>query len=61
MVMEKSRKNLLFQIGCTPTAATKDHLEKIDFQELIFAVVNWPNSELYGAFVLSWTSLLQAN
>ena len=30
---------------------TKDHIEKIDFQELIFAVVNWPNSELYGAFV----------
>ena len=29
----------------------KDHIEKIDFQELIFAVVNWPNSELYGAFV----------
>jgi len=30
---------------------SKDHIEKIDFQELIFAVVNWPNSELYGAFV----------
>ena len=30
---------------------TKDHIEKIDFQVLIFAVVNWPNSELYGAFV----------
>ena len=30
---------------------TKDHIEKIDFQELIFAVVNWPNSEFYGAFV----------
>ena len=29
----------------------KDHIEKIDFQELIFAVVNWPNSELYGAIV----------
>ena len=27
--------------------APKDHIEKIDFQELIFAVVNWPNSELY--------------
>ena len=25
--------------------------EKIDFQELIFAIVNWPNLELYGAFV----------
>jgi len=23
----------------------KDNIEKIDFQELIFAVVNWPNSE----------------
>ena len=33
------------------TVAAKDHIEKIDFQELIFAVVNWPNSELYGAFV----------
>jgi len=29
----------------------KDHIEKIDFQELSFAVVNWPNSEFYGAFV----------
>jgi len=29
----------------------KDHIEKIDFQELIFAVVNWPNSELYWASV----------
>ena len=29
----------------------KDYIEKIDFQDLIFAVVNWPNSELYGAFV----------
>jgi len=29
----------------------KDYIEKIDFQALIFAVVNWPNSELYGAFV----------
>ena len=29
---------------------TKDHIEKIDFQEVIFAVVNWPNSELYRAF-----------
>ena len=29
----------------------KDHIEKIDFQELIFAVVNWPNSKLYGASV----------
>ena len=33
------------------TSKTKDHIEKMDFQELIFAVVNWPNSELYGAFV----------
>ena len=30
---------------------TKDHIEKIDFQEIIFAVVNWPKSELYGAIV----------
>ena len=30
---------------------TKDYIEKVDFQELIFAIVNWPNSELYGAFV----------
>ena len=27
---------------------TKDHIEKIDFQELIFAVIYWPDSELYG-------------
>ena len=32
-------------------STVKDRIEKIDFQELIFAVVNWPNSELYGAFV----------
>ena len=30
---------------------SKDHVDKIDFQELIFAVVNWPNSEFYGAIV----------
>ena len=30
---------------------TKDHVEKIDIQELLIAVVNWPNSEFYGAFV----------
>ena len=29
----------------------KDYIEKIDFHELIFFIVNWPNSELYGAFV----------
>ena len=29
---------------------TKDYIEKVDFQELLFAIVNWPNSELYGAF-----------
>ena len=42
----------------------KDHIEKIDFQELIFAVVNWPNSELYWAFVCiirSWLVCLQTN
>ena len=38
-------------MGPDSSAKTKDHIEKIDFQELIFAVVNWPNSELYGAFV----------
>jgi len=32
-------------------AQTKDHIEKIDFRELSFAAVNWPNSEFYGAFV----------
>ena len=30
---------------------SKDHIDKIDFQELIFAVVNWHNSEFYGAIV----------
>ena len=30
---------------------TKDYIEKIDYQELFIAVVNWPNSELYGTFV----------
>ena len=29
----------------------KDHIEKIDFQEIFIAVVNWPNSELYRAIV----------
>ena len=29
----------------------EDHIEKIDFQDLIYAGVNWPNSELYREFV----------
>ena len=29
----------------------KDHIEKIDFLDIFIAVVNWPISELYGAFV----------
>ena len=29
----------------------KDHKEKIGFQDLNFSVVNWPNSEFYGAIV----------
>ena len=29
----------------------KDLIEKIDFQDIFIAVVNWPISELYGAFV----------
>ena len=29
----------------------KEHIEKIDFQDIFLAVVNWPISELYGAFV----------
>ena len=37
--------------GDTYILFIKDHIEKIDFQELIFAVVNWPNSELNEAFV----------
>ena len=37
--------------GIVELGITKDHIEKIEFKELIFAVVNWPNSELYGAFV----------
>ena len=32
------------------TMRSKDHKEKIDFKKLLFAVVNWPNSELYRAF-----------
>ena len=24
----------------------KDYIEKIEFQELILAIINWPNSEL---------------
>ena len=30
---------------------SKDHIEKIDFQEIFIALVNWPISEFYGAFV----------
>ena len=30
---------------------TKDYIEKIDFQDIFIAVLNWPISELYGAFV----------
>ena len=30
---------------------TKDHIEKIDFQDIFSAVVNWPISEFYRAFV----------
>ena len=29
----------------------KDHIEKIDFQEIFIAVVNWPISEFFWAFV----------
>ena len=29
----------------------KDHIEKIDFQDIFIAVVNWPISEFYRAFV----------
>jgi len=35
-----------------------DHIEKIDFQELIFAVVNWPNSEFYVETVCMYNVLL---
>ena len=38
---------------------SKDHIEKIDFQEIFIAVVNWPNSELYGAFAELGTSLFK--
>ena len=47
--------NFLFFCTCKIflqcTCKSKDHIEKIDFQELIFAVINWPNSEFYGAIV----------
>ena len=33
------------------TVGTKDYIEKIDFQDIFITVVNWPFSELYGAFV----------
>ena len=31
--------------------ASKDYTEKIDFQDIFIAFVNWPISELYGGFV----------
>jgi len=34
---------LYFKSTVTGTVP-KDNIEKLDFQELIFAVVNWPNS-----------------
>ena len=38
--------------GPTPAATGegKDHVEKIDFQGIFIAVVNWPISEFYRAF-----------
>ena len=45
------RSDQMFLVLAIQSTPTKDRKEKIDFQELIFAVVNWPNSELYGAFV----------
>ena len=30
---------------------TKDYIEKIDFQDIFIAVVNWPIAEFYVAFV----------
>ena len=40
-----------FQNQDTLKGETKDHIDKLDFQEHIFAVVNWPNSEFYRALV----------
>ena len=36
---------------------SKDHIEKTDFQEISIAIVNWPISEFYGAFVCIIASL----
>ena len=47
----KSAAELEFFKARAGFRVNKDHIEKIDFQDLIYAVVNWPNSELYGAFV----------
>ena len=42
---------LVFRDTGYAIAIPKDHVEKIDFQDIFIAVVNWPISELYGAFV----------
>jgi len=36
------------------------YIEKIDFQDIFIAVVNWPISELYGAFVCTMHYLDQS-
>ena len=48
MDTEQVRKKLC-QFKCT--YGTKDHIEKIDFQDIFIAVVNWPISEFYRTFV----------
>jgi len=41
-------KIIMFSFGW---GYNKDYIEEIDFQDPFFAVVNWPNSEFYGASV----------
>ena len=48
---EKSVEQYLRDCGVLHSQYTKDHIEKIDFQEPFFAVVNWSISEFYGASI----------
>ena len=56
--------NSFMKLNSNSCNGSKDHIEKINFQELIFAVVNWPNSDFCGAIVCLYdtlVSLLQPN
>ena len=44
-------RNSALKVIFSSIGTFKDHREKIDFQEIFIAVVNWPISEFHGVFV----------